>query len=79
MLQVCQSYEIESIVSDEEIDAQKYIDNINVQLTIWTNRVVEAEWAYETNVTTENEKYQNDVTAAFAEFTKVVPCFFLTK
>lgn len=37
-----------------EIEASKYLENTNHELTQWTNRVIHANWNWLTNLTNEN-------------------------
>ncbi|XP_061401531.1 angiotensin-converting enzyme-like [Musca vetustissima] len=56
----------------EEIIATEYLQNINKVLAKQTNIETEASWAYASNITDENERRRNEISAENAKFMKEV-------
>ncbi|XP_073823622.1 angiotensin converting enzyme [Musca autumnalis] len=56
----------------EEIVATEYLQNINKELAKHTNIETEASWAYASNITDENERVRNEISAENAKFMKEV-------
>jgi len=56
----------------EEIQAKEYLQNLNKELAKRTNVETEAAWAYGSNITDENEKKKNEISAELAKFMKEV-------
>ncbi|XP_005183216.1 angiotensin-converting enzyme [Musca domestica] len=56
----------------EEIIATEYLANINKELAKHTNVETEASWAYASNITDENERKRNEISAENAKFMKEV-------
>ncbi|XP_013104589.2 angiotensin-converting enzyme [Stomoxys calcitrans] len=56
----------------EEIIATEYLENINKELAQHTNVETEASWAYASNITDENERVRNEISAENAKFLKEV-------
>uniref|UniRef100_A0A1L8EGI7 Angiotensin-converting enzyme n=1 Tax=Haematobia irritans TaxID=7368 RepID=A0A1L8EGI7_HAEIR len=56
----------------EEIVATEYLQNINKELAKHTNVETEASWAYASNITDENERLRNEISAENAKFLKEV-------
>lgn len=56
----------------EEIQAKEYLENLNKELAKRTNVETEAAWAYASNITDENEKKKNEISAELAKFMKEV-------
>jgi len=56
----------------EEIQAKEYLENLNKELAKRTNVETEAAWAYGSNITDENEKKKNEISAELAKFMKEV-------
>ncbi|XP_068150839.1 angiotensin-converting enzyme [Drosophila tropicalis] len=56
----------------EEIQAKEYLENLNKELAKRTNVETEAAWDYASNITDENEKKKNEISAELAKFLKEV-------
>nr|Q10715.1 RecName: Full=Angiotensin-converting enzyme; AltName: Full=Dipeptidyl carboxypeptidase I; AltName: Full=Kininase II; Flags: Precursor [Haematobia irritans exigua]AAA70427.1 angiotensin converting enzyme [Haematobia irritans exigua]prf//2210282A angiotensin-converting enzyme [Haematobia irritans exigua] len=56
----------------EEIVATEYLQNINKELAKHTNVETEVSWAYASNITDENERLRNEISAENAKFLKEV-------
>lgn len=61
---------IDQALEDEEINAIEYMTELNVELARRRNIETVASWAYASNITDENEKLKNDVSAENAKFYK---------
>ncbi|XP_055848353.1 angiotensin-converting enzyme-like [Episyrphus balteatus] len=55
-----------------EEEAAQYLQNINVELNKQTNLDSEANWAYTSNITDENERVKNELSAKTAKFKKQI-------
>ncbi|XP_043950381.1 angiotensin-converting enzyme [Drosophila biarmipes] len=56
----------------EEIEAKEYLENLNKELAKRSNVEIEAMWNYGSNITAENERKKNEVSAELAKFKKEV-------
>lgn len=56
--------------SEEENEAKKLVQEINAQQLIESNKVSEARWNYESDMTSEHEKIQKKALEKYAEFSK---------
>lgn len=61
-------------IVEEEIRAQKFLDELNREMIRHKNIDVQAEWNYDTNITVLNAQKKEAAAAAFAEFSKVRAC-----
>lgn len=71
MQAICFSKAVDQSIEEEEIRAQVYLNELNDVLNERKNAESTAQWDYESNITDHNEKKQQEVSAANAEFYKV--------
>lgn len=62
---------VDQNIEEEEIRAQSFLDELNEELNHRRSVASIAEWNYNTNITTENEKRKTVIAAENAEFYKV--------
>lgn len=62
---------VDQALEDEEITAQDFMSELNEEYNRRKNIETIAAWAYASNITDENEKLKNDVSAENAKFYKV--------
>lgn len=62
---------VDQALEDEEITAQDFMSELNDEYNRRKNIETIAAWAYASNITDENEKLKNDVSAENAKYYKV--------
>lgn len=62
---------IDQNIEEEEIRARVYLDELNYELNERNNKQVNAEFAFNVNITKENEEIKDAIAAENAEFHKV--------
>lgn len=62
---------VDQALEDEEITAQDFMTELNEEYNRRKNIETIAAWAYASNITDENEKIKNDVSAENAKYYKV--------
>lgn len=65
-----ESPEINLTPTPESLPAREFLDLLNAEVAEWQNRVTLASWAYESNLTDENQREQIRVSSEFAAYTK---------
>lgn len=58
-------------VSDDELEARRYVEQVDEEILSRRNVGTEAEWAYESDINEDNLMVKNEVAAANAVFLKV--------
>lgn len=66
-----QTLAVDQALEDEEISAQDFMSELNVEIDRRRNIEVQADWNYATNLTDANEKRKTEISAENAEFLKV--------
>ncbi|XP_034098213.1 angiotensin-converting enzyme-like [Drosophila albomicans] len=72
LLALVATFALTQALVKEEIQAKEYLENLNKELAKRTNVVTEASWAYASNITDENDKNKNELSADRAKFMKEV-------
>lgn len=61
---------VAEILSEEEMEASKLVDEINHQRIIESNKMSEANWKHDSNITKENAENKRNAQEKYASFTK---------